>query len=184
MKRYGRAKEWKAVSADRGASYIRTIEIDASSLLPTVSFPHTVDNTRTIDKVGDVRIAQVFLGSCTNGRLGDLKLFARMVKGKRRHPDTRVIVTPASQGVYRDAIHAGIIETLLDFGCSVNTPGCGPCLGVHQGILGDGEACLATSNRNFKGRMGNPDAFIYLGSPATAAATAIEGRIADPRKYL
>ena len=144
-----------------------------------------VDNTRTVDQLAeDVRIDQVFLGSCTNGRISDFRVFAQMVKGKKRHKDTRIIATPASQDVYRQALRAGILETLLDFGCTLNTPGCGPCVGVHQGALGDGERCLATSNRNFKGRMGNPNGFIYLASPATAAATAIEGKIADPRKHL
>jgi len=185
LARYGRVRDWKKLAADADARYARTLEIDAAKLLPTISFPHAVDNTRTIDQVGeDIRIDQVFLGSCTNGRISDLRVFAEMVKGKKRHKDTRIIVTPASSDVYRQALKTGILETLLDFGCTLNTPGCGPCVGVHQGALGDGERCLATSNRNFKGRMGNPNAFIYLASPATAAASAIEGKIADPRKFL
>jgi 3-isopropylmalate/(R)-2-methylmalate dehydratase large subunit len=185
LDRYGRAKDWKSLAPDTGATYVRTLDVDAAKLLPTISFPHAVDNTRTVDQLTeDVRIDQVFLGSCTNGRISDFRVFAQMVKGKKRHKDTRIIATPASQDVYRQALRAGILETLLDFGCTINTPGCGPCVGVHQGALGDGERCLATSNRNFKGRMGNPNGFIYLASPATAAASAIEGKIADPRKYL
>jgi 3-isopropylmalate/(R)-2-methylmalate dehydratase large subunit len=185
LARYGREGDWKRLAPDPDACYARTLEIDAAKLVPTVSFPHAVDNIRTIDQVAeDIRIDQVFLGSCTNGRLSDLRVFAEMVKGRERHRDTRVIVTPASRDVYRQALRGGILERLIDFGCTLNTPGCGPCVGVHQGALGDGERCLATSNRNFKGRMGNPNAFIYLASPATAAATAIEGKIADPRKYL
>lgn len=185
MAHYGREDDWRPLAADEDAAYVRTVEIDASKLLPTISFPHTVDNTRTIDEVSEeVKIDQVFLGSCTNGRLSDLKLFADIVKGRKRHPRTRVIVTPASQDVYRQALRAGVLEVLLDFGCTINTPGCGPCVGVHQGVLGDGERCLTTSNRNFKGRMGNPEAFLYLASPATAAATAIEGKLADARNHI
>jgi 3-isopropylmalate/(R)-2-methylmalate dehydratase large subunit len=124
------------------------------------------------------------MGSCTNGRLEDLEIFTKIVAGKTRHKRTRVIVTPASRDVYRAAAKRGLVEKLIDFGASINTPGCGACVGVHGGILGDGENCLATSNRNFKGRMGNPDAGIYLGSPASAAAAALAGEIADPRPYF
>ena len=178
---HGREDDFKPIRPDPDATYERTICIDAAELVPMVSFPHTVDNTRRIDEVGDVPIQQVFIGSCTNGRLEDLRVVAAMVKGRRRAKRTRVIVTPASPRVLREALAEGIIETFVDFGATVTTPGCGACVGVHGGILGDGEACLATTNRNFKGRMGNPDAFIYLASPATAAATAIAGKITDPR---
>lgn len=185
LSRYGRGDQFRPIAPDPDAVYEQTITVDGSDLVPIVSFPHTVDNIRRIDQIREeVPIQQVFLGSCTNGRLNDLTIFARLVKGHKRNRDTRVIVTPASADVYRRAIKAGIIEQLVDFGASVNTPGCGPCLGVHQGVLGDNEACLSTTNRNFKGRMGNPTGLIFLGSPATAAATAIEGRIADPRRYL
>ena len=178
---HGREDDFKPIRPDPDATYERTICIDAAELVPMVSFPHTVDNTRRIDEVGDVPIQQVFIGSCTNGRLEDLRVVAAMVKGRKRAKRTRVIVTPASPRVLREALAEGIIETFVDFGATVTTPGCGACVGVHGGILGDGEACLATTNRNFKGRMGNPDAFIYLASPATAAATALTGKITDPR---
>ena len=178
---HGREDDFKPIRPDPDATYERTIAIDAAELVPMVSFPHTVDNTRRIDEVGDVPIQQVFIGSCTNGRLEDLRVVAAMVKDRKRAKRTRVIVTPASPRVLREALAEGIIETFVDFGATVTTPGCGACVGVHGGILGDGEACLATTNRNFKGRMGNPDAFIYLASPATAAATALTGKITDPR---
>jgi 3-isopropylmalate/(R)-2-methylmalate dehydratase large subunit len=181
---FGREADYKVIEPDEDAVYERVIEIDATQLVPTVSFPHTVDNTRTIDQVGDVPIQQVFIGSCTNGRLYDLQVVADLVKGKKKADGVRVIVTPASPKVLRDALDAGVIQTLIEFGATVTTPGCGACVGVHGGILGDGEACLATTNRNFKGRMGNPEGFIYLASPATAAATALTGKIADPREIV
>jgi 3-isopropylmalate/(R)-2-methylmalate dehydratase large subunit len=179
-----REHDYREIRPDRDAEYERVIPIDASALVPMVSFPHTVDNTRRIDEAAGVPIQQVFIGSCTNGRLEDLRVAAAIVKGKKRAKGTRVIVTPASPRVLRAAIEEGIITTFIDFGATVTTPGCGACVGVHGGILGDGEACLATTNRNFKGRMGNPDSFIYLASPATAAATAIAGHIADPRELV
>jgi len=181
---HGRESDFREIRADADAEYERVIEIDVSGLPPMVAFPHTVDNTRRVDEVGDVPIQQVFIGSCTNGRLEDLRVVAAMVKGKRRAKGTRVIVTPASPRVLKGALGEGIVSTLVDFGATVTTPGCGACLGVHGGILGDGEACLATTNRNFKGRMGNPEGFIYLASPATAAATAINGKISDPREMV
>jgi 3-isopropylmalate/(R)-2-methylmalate dehydratase large subunit len=181
---FGRERDYQPIQADADATYERVIEIDAAQLVPTVSFPHTVDNTRPIDEVGEVPIQQVFIGSCTNGRLYDLEVVAEMVRGKKKADGVRVIVTPASPRVLSDALKAGVIQTLIDFGATITTPGCGACVGVHGGILGDGEACLATTNRNFKGRMGNPEGFIYLASPATAAATALIGRISDPREIV
>ena len=181
---HGREGDFREIRPDADAEYERVIEIDAGDIVPMVSFPHTVDNTRRIDEAGDVPIQQVFIGSCTNGRLEDLRVVAAMVKGKKRAQGTRVIVTPASPRVLLDALREGIVETLVEFGATVTTPGCGACVGVHGGILGDGEACLATTNRNFKGRMGNTEGFIYLASPATAAATAITGKIADPRALV
>jgi 3-isopropylmalate/(R)-2-methylmalate dehydratase large subunit len=181
---YGRAEGWKPVTPDAGASYEQTITIDVSRLAPTVSLPHSVDNTATVEEVGEVPIDQVVLGSCTNGRLTDLRIAADILRGHRLHPRVRLIVVPASRRVYLEALRQGILGELVELGAAVVTPGCGPCVGVHAGALADGERCLATTNRNFKGRMGNPNAFVYLGSPAVAAATAIEGRIADPRKYL
>jgi 3-isopropylmalate/(R)-2-methylmalate dehydratase large subunit len=180
----GRGGDFQAIEPDADAEYQRVIEVDATELVPTISFPHTVDNTRTIDQAKGTKIDQVFIGSCTNGRLEDLQVAAEILRGKRRHPQTRLIVVPASRQVYLDALEMGYLTVLVQAGAAVIAPGCGPCVGVHQGILGDGESCLATQNRNFKGRMGNPESFIYLGSPATAAATALEGKIADPREYL
>lgn len=180
----GRGEDFRVIEPDPDAEYERIIELDAARLVPTVSFPHTVDNTRSIDEAKGVKIDQVFIGTCTNGRLEDLKVAAEILRGKKRHHQTRLIVVPASRQVYLDALEMGYITVFVQAGAAMMAPGCGPCVGVHQGILGDGEACLATQNRNFKGRMGNPEAFIYLGSPATAAATALEGKIADPRDYF
>ena len=184
LARQGRGKQYRAIRPDAGAIYERVIPIRAADLVPMISFPHTVDNVKRVDEAGDVPIQQVFIGSCTNGRFEDLEVVARIVKGKKRAKGTRVIVTPASPRVLEQALEAGVIQTLVKFGATVTTSGCGACVGVHGGILGDKEACLATTNRNFKGRMGNPDAFIYLSSPATAAATAITGKLTDPREFM
>lgn len=180
----GREKQYKALSADKDAVYERVIDIDAAKLEPMVAKPHTVDNVATTRELKGTKIQQVFIGTCTNGRLEDLALAASILKGKRRHPDTRLVVAPASHAVLKQAIEAGHITTLVEAGAAIIPPGCGPCLGLHQGVLGDGEACLATSNRNFKGRLGNPEGFIYLASPATAAATALRGEITDPREVM
>ena len=180
----GRAARFTELSADPDAIYERTIEIDGSGLEPTVSKPHTVDNVSLARNLKGVRIDQVFLGTCTNGRLEDLRVASQILKGRRRNPSTRLIVAPASQKIYLDAVATGYMATLVEAGAAVVPPGCAACLGVHQGVLGDGEACLSTANRNFKGRMGNPNSFVYLGSPATAAATAITGEITDPREFL
>jgi 3-isopropylmalate/(R)-2-methylmalate dehydratase large subunit len=147
-----------------------------------VAFPHRVDNVKTIDEVKGEKIDQVFIGTCTNGRLEDLRVASEILRGKKRHPNTRLIIVPASRTIYGQAIEEGLLSVFNDAGASINTPGCGPCVGVHQGILGDGEKCLSTMNRNFKGRMGNPESFIYLASPATCAASALAGEIADPRE--
>ncbi len=159
-------------------------EIDAAKLEPMVAKPHTVDNTATVREMAGTPIQQVFIGSCTNGRLEDLAIAAGILHGRKRHPRTRLIVAPASPEIYIQATEAGYLADLVRAGAAVVNPGCACCVGVHQGALGDGEACLSTSNRNFHGRMGNPEGFIYLGSPATAAATAIAGAIADPREVL
>lgn len=180
----GRKKDYQPVSPDADAIYERTIPIDLGALEPTVAKPHTVDNVALARELKGIKIQQVFIGTCTNGRLDDLEIAASILKGKKRHPGTRLIVAPASRQVLLTALEKGYIQTLIEAGAAVLPPGCGPCLGLHQGALGDGEACLSTSNRNFRGRMGNPKSFVYLGSPATAAATALAGEITDPREAM
>jgi 3-isopropylmalate/(R)-2-methylmalate dehydratase large subunit len=180
----GRGDCFREIQVDPEATYERVIEIDASTLEPTVAFPHTVDNTRTVSEAKGKKIQQVYIGTCTNGRLDDLRVAASVLQGKMRHPDTRLIVCPASRKTYLDALREGLLATFVEAGATVIGPGCGPCVGVHEGALGDGEACLSTANRNFKGRMGNPEGFIYLASPATAAYSAIRGEISDPREVF
>ena len=175
---------YQPVFPDADAIYEQTFNIDVANLEPTISQPHTVDNTAPVRELKGTKIQQVFIGTCTNGRLEDLEIAANILKGKKCHPQTRLIVTPASRQVLVGAIKAGYIQSLIEAGAAILPPGCGPCLGLHQGVLGDGEACLSTSNRNFKGRMGNPEAFVYLSSPATAAATALAGEITDPREVV
>lgn len=184
LKSVGRGGDFREIAPDPDAEYERVIEIDASSLAPTVSFPHTVDNTRTIDDAKGLKIDQVVIGTCTNGRLHDLEVAASILKGNVRHPDTRLIVIPASRRIYLEALDAGVLRTFVEAGAAVVNPGCGPCVGVHEGVLADGEKCLSTQNRNFHGRMGNPKGEIYLGSPALAAATAVAGKLADPREFM
>lgn len=180
----GRGDRYQSIKPDADAIYERTIEIDAAALEPTISKPHTVDNTAPVKELKGTKIAQVVIGTCTNGRLEDIAVAAEILGGRKRHPQARLLLAPASAEVLMDAIEAGYIRTLLGAGAVLLPPGCGPCVGVHQGVLGDGEACLSTANRNFKGRMGNPNGFIYLASPATAAASAITGEITDPREFL
>jgi len=184
LKQRGRIDKFREIKADTDANYEKVFEIDVEKIEPMVSFPHTVDNVKNISEIEDIKIDQVFIGTCTNGRIEDLRIAASILKGRKRHPDTRLIVIPSSIDVYKDALNEGLIEIFLEAGSALESPGCGPCVGVHKGVLADGESVLSTQNRNFKGRMGNPLGFIYLGSPATAAATAIEGKIVDPRKYL
>jgi len=180
----GRGDHYQPVFPDADAVYEQTINISVANLEPTVARPHTVDNTALARELKGTRIQQVFIGTCTNGRLEDLAIATNILRGKKCHPETRLIVAPASRQVLLSAIESGFIQTLVESGAAILPPGCGPCLGLHQGVLGNGEACLSTANRNFKGRMGNPEAFIYLGSPATAAATAITGEITDPREVI
>jgi len=182
--RMGRPQDFKKIFSDPDAIYEKTVKIDAERLKPTIACPHHVDNVKTIDEIEEVRVDQVYLGTSCNGRLEDLQIAARILKGRKIYPKTRMIVTPGSGLVYREALKDGTFETLVETGALITSPGCGACVGLHEGVLADGEVCLATQPRNFMGRMGSPKSFIYLGSPAVAAATAIEGRIADPRKYL
>lgn len=179
-----RANLFKKITADADASYEKIIDIDCSLLEPMISKPHTVDNTSPVSQLEKVKLDQVLIGTCTNGRFSDLKVAADILKGKKVAKNVRLLVVPASRKIYLEALKAGIIETLIESGAVVESPGCGPCVGVHQGALGDNEVCLSTQNRNFKGRMGNPDSYIYLGSPATAAYSAIKGYIADVREVL
>ncbi len=178
----GRGNKYKALRPDTDADYERAIIIDAAELEPMVAMPHSVDNVAPINMLAGKKIDQVFIGTCTNGRLEDLATAAAILKNKKRHQTIRLIIAPASQQVLTAAIKAGYIETLVAAGATLLPPGCAACLGVHQGVLGDNEACLSTANRNFKGRMGNPEASIYLASPATAAASALTGEITDPRE--
>ena len=166
--------------ADPDAEYTAEYTIDLSQLRPTVSFPHLPENTKTVDEAGDVEIDQVVIGSCTNGRLSDLQIAADILKGKKVKKGLRVIVIPATQQVYLDAMEAGYIKTFIEAGAVVSTPTCGPCLGGYMGILASGEKCVSTTNRNFVGRMGATDSEIYLASPAVAAASALTGKITDP----
>jgi len=166
---------------DSDAEYVRTVEIDLSALEPTVSFPHLPENARQIGDVGEVTIQQVVIGSCTNGWLSDMKAAAEILAGKKIHPDVRCIIIPGTQQIYLDCMEAGYMKIFIDAGCAVSTPTCGPCLGGHMGVLAAGERCVATTNRNFVGRMGHVDSEVYLASAQVAAASAIAGKISDPR---
>ncbi len=184
LNRQKRSEDFQLLAADIDASYRRIININLTVLEPTVARPHQVDNTALARELKGTRIDQVFIGTCTNGRLEDIAAAAQILKGRKHHPRTRLIVAPASAQVLLDAIGAGYIRTLVESGAAILPPGCAACLGLHQGVLAAGENCLSTANRNFKGRMGSPKAFIYLGSPATAAATALTGEITDPRELF
>ena len=159
----------------------RTVEIDASALTPQIACPHTVDNVKGVDAVAGVKVNQIVIGSCTNGRLDDLEVAAGILRGKRVARGVRMLIFPASWRIYRQALKQGFLADLVDAGAVIMNPGCGCCLGVHEGALGDNEVALSTTNRNFKGRMGNPKADVYLCSPAVAAASAVAGVITDPR---
>jgi 3-isopropylmalate/(R)-2-methylmalate dehydratase large subunit len=178
------SREPQIFKADYNANYENVLEFDVSLLSPCLAKPHRVDNLAFIEELEGTAIQQAFLGTCTNGRLNDLEIAAQILRGRKVHPDVRFIVAPASRKVFLKATRRGVIEALVEAGAAVVTPGCGCCVGTHNGIPADGEVVISTANRNFKGRMGNPNAFIYLASPATVAASAIEGKIADPRKYL
>ena len=171
-------------NADADAVYARTLDFDTTTIGPQIAKPHAVDNVSPIEEVEGTPIAEGVLGTCTNGRLEDFAIAASILKGRHIHPDVRFIVAPASRRILLEAIEAGYIQTLVEAGAALVTPGCGPCVGTHNGVPSDGENVISTANRNFKGRMGNSNSFIYLGSPATVAASVIEGKITDPRKYF
>lgn len=177
-------KRYKVYAADSDSRYVNVKEYDVSKIEPSVAKPHTVDNYATVSQLKGTAIQEAFIGTCTNGRLEDLEIAARIFRGRKVKQGVRALITPASAEIYSQALSKGFIETFIEAGAVVLNPGCGPCVGTHQGVPADGEAVISTANRNFKGRMGNPKAFIYLASPATVSASAIEGKIADPRKYL
>ena len=177
-------REIRVYQADGDAMYERVVEIDLSSLRPTVAFPHLPSNTRIIDDVGQVEIDQVVIGSCTNGRIEDMRAAAEILRGRKVHPRVRCIIIPATCQVWTDAMHEGLFDIFVQAGAVVSTPTCGPCLGGYMGILAEGERAVATTNRNFVGRMGHVKSEVYLASPAVAAASAVEGRIADPAAVM
>ena len=176
-------RAYTVYEADNDAQYSREIDIDLSSLEPTVAFPHLPENTRAIGAAGDVPIHQVVIGSCTNGWLSDMAAAAAILKGRRVHPDVRCIIIPATQKIYLDCIELGYTRIFVEAGCVVSTPTCGPCLGGHMGILAAGERCVSTTNRNFVGRMGHTQSEVYLASASVAAAAAVAGKISDPREF-
>lgn len=177
-------RDFTPVYPDNDAIYERTIVLDISKLEPQVAKPHRVDNVVPVSEVIGTPIHQAFIGTCTNGRLEDLQIAAQILEGRTVNPEVRLIIAPASKKIMMDAVKDGVFEKLLRAGAVFVTPGCGCCVGTHNGVPSDGENVISTANRNFKGRMGNPDAFIFLASPATVAASSIEGKITDPRKYL
>ena len=179
LKENNRADKFVELKMDDDAQYERVIEINASEIESCVSCPHTVDNVKFAKELKNIKVNQVFVGTCTNGRIEDLRTVANVLKGHKKHPDVRMIIVPASPKIYLQAVKEGLIEIFVEAGATFLPAGCGPCVGVHGGILGDGEVCLATQNRNFQGRMGNTKGFIYLASPYVAAKTAIAGYITD-----
>ncbi len=183
LKEMGRENCFREIKADEDANYEKELYFSAE-IEPMVAKPHNVDNVFPIDEVEGVKVDQVYVGTCTNGRLSDIEVVARILKGRRVHRDVRLLVCPASRRIYIKALELGYLKTIVEAGGVILPPGCGPCVGIHMGVLADGEVCLSTQNRNFKGRMGNPNAEIYLASPATAVASAIKGEITDPRKFL
>ena len=177
-------REFTVYEADEDAKYDETYVIDLSRLKPTVSFPHLPSNTRTIDQVGEVKIDQAVIGSCTNGRIDDIRAAAEILKGKKVAKGVRCIVIPATQAIYLQAMREGLLEIFIEAGAVVSTPTCGPCLGGYMGILAAGERCISTTNRNFVGRMGHVDSEVYLASPAVAAASAVAGKITAPEAVM
>lgn len=179
-------RDYKIYEADKDAEYEEVVDVDLSAIIPTVAFPHLPGNAKTVDEIeamDKIYIDQVVIGSCTNGRMEDLRKAAAILKGKKVADNVRVMVVPATQKIYLQCILEGILETFVEAGCAVNTPSCGPCMGGHMGVLAKGEKCVSTTNRNFVGRMGDVESLIYLASPETAAASAIAGYIANPEKF-
>ena len=177
LKSRGREDKFRTLKPDSDAIYERVIHINAEEVGHTVSCPHTVDNTKPVEELRDIKVDQVFVGTCTNGRIEDLRVVAEILKGKKVNPDVRMLICPASKDIYIQALEEGLITTFVEANAAILPPGCGPCVGVHAGTLADGEVCLATQNRNFQGRMGNVNGFIYLASPYVAAYTALRGYI-------
>jgi 3-isopropylmalate/(R)-2-methylmalate dehydratase large subunit len=182
QQRGGVKRDYTVYEADADADYLEVIEIDVSEMEPQVAFPHLPENARPVSEASDVKVDQSVIGSCTNGRLEDLRVAAQILKGKHVHPDVRCIILPGTQTVYLNALREGLIETFIEAGAAVSTPTCGPCLGGHMGILAEGERAVSTTNRNFVGRMGHPESEVYLAGPAVAAASAVAGRIVHPRE--
>ncbi|MBE5945279.1 MAG: homoaconitate hydratase family protein, partial [Lachnospiraceae bacterium] len=177
-------KTWTKYEADADAEYDEEYTIDLSTLKPTVAFPHLPENTKTIDEVGDIRIDQVVIGSCTNGRISDMRIAAEIMKDKKVAKGLRVIIIPGTQKIYLQMIKEGLAEIFINAGAIVSTPTCGPCLGGHMGVMAAGEKCVSTTNRNFVGRMGHVESEVYLASPAVAAASAITGKISCPCEIM
>lgn len=177
-------REYKIYKADDDAEYEAEYTIDLSQIKPTVAFPHLPENARTFDDIPEVKIDQVVIGSCTNGRIEDLRCAAEILDGKKVAKNVRCIVIPATQKVYMQAMKEGLLEIFINAGCAVSTPTCGPCLGGHMGILAKGERAVATTNRNFVGRMGHPESEVYLASPYVAAASAVTGKISQPSEIM
>jgi 3-isopropylmalate/(R)-2-methylmalate dehydratase large subunit len=178
------SRKFTPVTADPDAVYTRVLECDAAKLEPQVARPHRVDNVVPVSGAAGKPVQQAVIGTCTNGRLEDLRIAAGILGGRKIHRDVRLIVAPSSRRVFLDAMAEGIIQTLVEAGAVMVTPGCGPCVGTHNGVPSDGETVISTANRNFKGRMGNSNAEIYLASPATVAASAVTGKITDPREFI
>ncbi|MEA2022646.1 MAG: aconitase family protein, partial [Candidatus Caldatribacteriota bacterium] len=180
-----RAKRpYQIYQSDPDAHYEKIIEIDVSKIEPQVAFPHLPENAKPISRVGYIKIDQSVIGSCTNGRIEDLRIAAEVLKGKRVYPNVRLIIFPATQNIYLQAIREGLVDIFISAGAAVSTPTCGPCLGGHMGVLAEGERAISTTNRNFVGRMGHPRSEVYLASPAVAAASAIKGKIVNPEEVM
>lgn len=182
--RVSKNRKINSLMSDKDAKYTKVLEYNISKLKPQVACPHSVDNVKSIDQLKDIKINEAFLGTCTNARLQDFKIAASILKSRKIAQGIKFIVAPSSRTIFLEALRAGIVEIFIKAGAVIVSPGCGPCVGTHNGIPADGEVVISTANRNFKGRMGNPNAFIYLASPATVVSSAIEGKITDPRKYL